>query len=825
MVDKSAKKTERSRKRRSFLFWVVSVLAVLGFVGMVFLAGFGLHFYLQLRKDLPDVAALKDYRPSLITTVYSDADKPIGTFYIEKRILLPLAEVPDLLVKAFIAVEDARFYQHNGIDLQGISRAFWANYRAKHITQGGSTITQQLAKTLFLSPERKMRRKLKEMLLAMDIEQRFSKDEVLELYLNQIYFGAGAYGVEAAAQTYFGKPAGALTLGEMAVLASLPKSPSRFDPFKRPEEALARRAVVLSRMESEHFITAEDRNAAEAEPLKLAEKEICRDVNAYFIEHVRRYLMERYGSQKLYQSGLEVYTTMNQEMQQAATVAVRTGIRAYDKRHGYRGPLGTASGDVPPPDGQLDEAQASRGDATESPLAICVDQILEGVVTKVAAKGAWVGVRGEQGFLPFEGLKWAKEGVPLDRSGDPDRVRWIEPKHPADVISPGDRILVRVHPFDAELDAFPLSLEQEPEVQGALLALNPGTGEIKAMVGGYDYEKSEFNRAVQAKRQPGSAFKPIIYGAAIEKGFSPASIIIDTPVIFQDPNMEEKWKPANYSERFYGPTRLRVALAKSRNVVTVKLLQKVGIGHVINFAQRIGITSPLAMDYSLALGSSVLTLQELTAAYGVFANGGQRAQPYFIRKILDYDGNVVEENHPPVVDGIDPDLAYIVTNMLEDVVKYGTGREMKELGRPTAGKTGTTNNFLDALYLGFVPDLVAGVWVGYDDMRPLGQSESGSKAAGPIWLSFMKEVTRDWEKKPFIAPPGVIFVKVDAETGLLPSTGSESSYLECFKEGSEPREFAPVKSAKEVDFFEMDSRSIGSLPEHSPSRPSESDLL
>ncbi len=825
MIGKKAKKTEGLKKRRSFVFWAVSLVGVVGFVGMVFLAGFGLHFYLQLRKDLPDVNALKDYRPSLITTVYSDVDEPIGSFYIEKRILVPLTEIPDLLVKAFIAIEDARFYDHTGIDLQGISRAFWANYRAKQITQGGSTITQQLAKTLFLSPERKMRRKLKEMLLAMDIERRFSKDEILELYLNQIYFGAGAYGVEAAAQTYFGKPAGALTLGEMAILAALPKSPSRFDPFKRPEEALVRRAVVLSRMESEHFITGEQRQSAQDEPLKLAEKEICRDVNAYFVEHVRRYLMDRYGSQKLYQSGLNVYTTLHQEMQQAATVAVRAGIRDYDKRHGYRGPLGRASADVPPADGQTDAAPPRAGDPTESPLAICVDQILEGLVTKVAAKGAWVQVRGETGFLPFEGLQWAKKGVPLDRSGDPDRVRWIEPKRPADVVRVGDRVLVKVHPYDPKLDMYPLSLEQEPEVQGALIALDPGTGQIKAMVGGYDYEKSEFNRAVQARRQPGSAFKPIIYGAAIEKGFSPASVIIDTPVIFQDPNMEEKWKPANYSERFYGPTRLRVALAKSRNVVTVKLLQKVGIGHVINFAERLGITSPLAMDYSLALGSSVLTLQELTAAYGVFANGGKRTEPYFIRKILDYDGQVIEENHVRVHDGIDPDLAYVVTNMLEDVVKYGTGHQMKELGRPSAGKTGTTNNFLDALYIGYVPDLVTGVWVGYDDMRPLGQSESGSKAAGPIWLSFMKEATKDWEKKPFIAPPGVIFVKVDEETGLLPSAGSESTYLECFRKGTEPREYAPVKGAKEVDFFEMDSRSVGAMPERAPSRPSASDLL
>lgn len=815
---------KRARRNSKRFRWVLAAALFLLILSVSVAGGLGFHYYLEIRKDLPDISQLKDYRPSLITKVYSDSGEVIGQFFIEKRVLVPLSEIPDLLIKAFLAIEDARFYQHGGIDLQGISRAFWANLRAKQIAQGGSTITQQLTKTLFLSPERTIRRKVKEMILALEIEKRFTKIEILELYLNQIYFGEGSYGVEAAADTYFGKHANALSLPEMALLAGLPKSPNRFDPFKNPETARTRRSVVLARMQGERFITPAERLAADEEPLRLKEKEKCRDASAYFVEHVRRYLMEEYGSRKLYQSGLEVHTTLNLDMQRAATEAVRKGLRRYDRRHGYRGPLGTVSLDAleqeqEPAAGEISEAAAP---SAETVKPLCVDDVVEGLVVEVDEKGAWVRVLGEKGFLPFEELKWATRAVPQENTSDPDQVEWIEPKTPMDVLSLGDRILVRVIKSDpvAEPPVLRLSLEQEPKVQGALIALDPATGEIKAMVGGYDFEKSEFNRAVQARRQPGSAFKPIIYGAAIRKGFSPASIMIDTPIIFKDPELEERWKPANYSEKFYGPTRLRVALAKSRNVVTIKVLQKVGIGPVADFAETLGIASPLAKDYSLALGSSGVTLLELTSAYAVYAAQGKRAEPMFIRQILDYDGNVIEEHKPVVEEALDPNVAYIVTSMLEDVVQHGTGRQMLQLGRPSAGKTGTTNNFLDALYIGFVPDLAAGVWVGHDDMRTLGKWETGAKAAAPIWLSFMKEATRTRERLPFPAPPGILFVKVDKETGLLPSATTQESYFECFRKGSEPHEYAPVKKVTEADFFDMDSNSFRSpVPGGPPDAP------
>ncbi len=769
--------------------------------------GVGFHYYLKFQRGLPDVSILKDYRPSLITTVYSDGGDVIGKFYIEKRILRPLKEIPDRLVKAFIAIEDARFYHHHGIDLQGITRAFWADLRAKQITQGGSTITQQLAKTLFLSPERKIKRKIKEVILALEIEKRFSKDEILELYLNQIYFGAGAYGVEAASETYFGKPVDELRLSEMATLAALPKSPGRFDPFKHPEDSKARRSLVLARMYAEHFITREQMEEAKAEPLQLRKKEEDHNDAAYFVEHVRRYLLDQYGSSRLYESGLDVYTTLNLPMQRAAVKSVREGLRAYDKRHGYRGPIEHIKLDTLGWDVQS-RLSDQKGEKTE---ALSAGKISDGLVVEADEKEAWIWVEGEMGFLPFDEMKWARRSVKDPTPENPDRIRWAEPKNVLDVVVPGDRVLVRILSYDAELGAYRLALEQEPEVQGALISIDPATGEVKAMVGGYDFKKSEFNRAIQAKRQPGSAFKPIIYGAAMEKGFSPATVIIDTPVIFQDPTMEKKWKPANYSERFYGPTRLRVALAKSRNVVTVKLLQKVGIRNVVNFARRLGIESPLAKDYSLALGSSVLSLEELAAAYSVYDNHGMRARPYFIRRVVDYDGKVIEENQPSLEKALDPETAYIVTNMLEEVVRHGTGRQMKKLGRPSAGKTGTTNNYLDALYVGFVPDLVTAVWVGFDDMRTLGKGEFGARAAGPIWLAYMKAALKDREKLPFTVPPGITFVRVDKKTGLLPSGGGKT-YFDCFKAGREPHEYAPVKKAQGTNFFDLDSRSLQPAP-------------
>jgi len=795
---------KRPAKKKRWFRWMITGLVLLLVLVLSAAAGAGFLLYTQILHELTDVSKLKDYRPSLITTVYADNDEVAGKFYIERRILLPFSEIPDILVKAFIAIEDARFYQHGGIDFQGISRAFWANLRAKQITQGGSTITQQLAKTLFLSPERTIQRKIREILLALQIEKRFSKKEILELYLNQIYFGEGAYGVEAASETYFGKHVKDLSLSEAAMLAGLPKAPAHFDPYKEPDSALKRRSMVLVRMYGEHFISKDQMRAADAENIVLKKREKYQDVSAYFIEHVRRYLMERYGSQELYRSGLEVHTTLNLTMQRAAFQSLREGLMEYDKRHGYRGPIGhgSASGEESkkPLEAPLSRPQESR--------SVRVNDILEGTVADLDGKGAWVLTEAGKGFLPLEGLQWAGSAVRKKDPSDPAKAVWIKPKSLEDILSQGDRILVRVVRSVPGSSGLFFSLEQEPEAQGAVICMQPSTGEIKAMVGGFDFEKSEFNRAVQSRRQPGSAFKPLIYGAAMEKGFSPATIIIDAPIIFDQPGMPEKWKPSNYSEKFYGPTRLRVALAKSINVVTVKLLQRVGVRNVVDLAKRLGITSPLDKNYSLALGSSGVTLQELTSAYSVFANQGRRAEPYFIRRITDYDGKVIEQREPSNEDAVSSDVAYIMTSMLEEVVRNGTGWKMQELGRPSAGKTGTTNNFQDALYIGFVPDLIAGVWVGYDDMRSLGNGETGARAAAPIWLSFMRKATLNSERMPFPVPDDVVLVKIDSKTGLLPSSENQETYFECFRKGSEPREYASSKHTEGNDFFEMDSGSV-----------------
>jgi len=795
---------KRPAKKKRWFRWMITGLVLLLVLVLSAAAGAGFLLYTQILHELPDVSKLKDYRPSLITTVYADNDEVAGKFYIERRILLPFSEIPDILVKAFIAIEDARFYQHGGIDFQGISRAFWANLRAKQITQGGSTITQQLAKTLFLSPERTIQRKIREILLALQIEKRFSKKEILELYLNQIYFGEGAYGVEAASETYFGKHVKDLSLSEAAMLAGLPKAPAHFDPYKEPDSALKRRSMVLVRMYGEHFISKDQMRAADAENIVLKKREKYQDVSAYFIEHVRRYLMERYGSQELYRSGLEVHTTLNLTMQRAAFQSLREGLMEYDKRHGYRGPIGhgSASGEESkkPLEAPLSRPQESR--------SVRVNDILEGTVADLDGKGAWVLTEAGKGFLPLEGLQWAGSAVRKKDPSDPAKTVWIKPKSLEDILSQGDRILVRVVRSVPGSSGLFFSLEQQPEAQGAVICMQPSTGEIKAMVGGFDFEKSEFNRAVQSRRQPGSAFKPLIYGAAMEKGFSPATIIIDAPIIFDQPGMPEKWKPSNYSEKFYGPTRLRVALAKSINVVTVKLLQRVGVRNVVDLAKRLGITSPLDKNYSLALGSSGVTLQELTSAYSVFANQGRRAEPYFIRRITDYDGKVIEQREPSNEDAVSSDVAYIMTSMLEEVVRNGTGWKMQELGRPSAGKTGTTNNFQDALYIGFVPDLIAGVWVGYDDMRSLGNGETGARAAAPIWLSFMRKATLNSERMPFPVPDDVVLVKIDSKTGLLPSSENQETYFECFRKGSEPREYASSKHTEGNDFFEMDSGSV-----------------
>jgi penicillin-binding protein 1A len=753
----------------------------------------GYAFY-RVTRNLPQISSLRDYQPSIVTTIYADDGTPIAEYYLERRIVVPLEQIPQTLINAFVAAEDSRFFEHEGIDFFGILRALWKNIRARGIVQGGSTITQQVTKSLLLTPERSLTRKLREAILAYRIEKHLSKEEILFLYLNQIYLGYGAYGVEAAAQNYFGKSLQQLNLAECALLAGLPQAPSRYSPHSHPQRAKERQVYVLNQMVADGYISADQAAEALAYTLDIKDK---KDWNIggvpYYAEHIRRYLEEKYGQEVLYRQGLKIYTAVNIGFQKAAQQAIIEGLHDLDKRQGYRGPLGhLRSEQIEPFFQELKESSKTNG--------LKQGDVTKGVVTRVLGKEKRVMVRLADGLgiLPLEKMEWA-------RKPDPEiAYNAVKVRNPAKVLAVGDIILVRLLEHDESNGGWLLALEQEPEVQGALLCMENATGYVKAMVGGLDFNRSQFNRAIQSRRQPGSSFKPITYAAALDKGYTPATIIIDSPIIYSDDQMDWKWKPKNYKEKFYGPTLFRTALIFSRNVVTIKILRDIGVDYVIDYARRLGITSPLSRDLSLALGSSGVSLLELTNSYSVFANQGELVSPIFITKIVDRHGNVLEEYKPQRERVLDKDTAYLMTHLLQEVVKFGTGWRARAIKGPTAGKTGTTNNLQDAWYIGFTPFYVTGVWVGFDDDRTLGKYETGSRAASPIWVAFTKQIL---EKKPirvFSVPENVVFAKIDARTGLLAKPGDANAIFEAFKEGT-----APTKTSEDTiptvdDFYKGD---------------------
>jgi penicillin-binding protein 1A len=784
------------KKRRGFfarlLRWVLWLLFIAMLVGAAALGG--IYFYLS--KDLPQIASLTEYRPPIITTVYSDDNRKIGEFYRERRIVIPLSDIPKPLTEAFIAAEDARFFKHQGIDFPSIIRAFFKNLEAGTIVQGGSTITQQVTKSFFLTPERSYKRKIKEAILAYRIDKTFSKAEILYLYLNQIYLGHGAYGVEAAAENYFGKSAKELNLAECAILAGLPQAPSRYSPFRNAERAKQRQIYVLNRMVTEGFIT----NIQATEAINT-ELDIKPRRNWYiekvpvYTEHVRRYVEKKYGPEVLNEQGLKIYTAVNIEMQKAALEEIRIGLRDLDRRQGYRGPLKRLRNEE-----IEDFAAGLDAKLFETPLA--PGQVVEGVVIQVDTAEDLVIVRigSHQGIIRLEDMSWA-------RKPDPEVAFYkVRVRNPGDVLSVGDVVSARVKEKLPDGERWELSLEQEPIVEAALLCIEAETGNVKVMAGGKNFHESQFNRAVQSRRQPGSAFKPIIYAAALDKGYTPATTIIDSPIVFQSDDMDFKWKPKNYEEKFHGPKLFREALAKSHNVITIKILQDIGIDYCISYARRLGITSHLDKDLSLALGSSGVSLLEMVKAYSVFANQGYLVEPVFIQKIVDRDGVVLEEAATVREKVLEKNTAYIMTSLLEGAVQNGTGFRVKALKRPVAGKTGTTNNLFDAWFVGYTPRYITGVWVGFDAESSLGESETGSRAASPIWLGFMKEVLKDKSVKVFQVPEGVVFAKIDAETGLLPIPESKQTIFECFKEGTVPTEYTkkPDIVTDAEDFFKLD---------------------
>ncbi len=646
-----------------------SIIAYLALTAAAVAIGSTIGFLIYSAWDLPEVHALENFKPSITTRVYSGSHTLLAEFFVENRTPVRLDDVPDILIKALIATEDRRFYSHHGIDFQGIFRAFIRNVRARRIIEGGSTLTQQLAKVLFLTPERSYIRKIKEMVLALKIEQRYTKREILGLYLNQIYFGSGAYGIEAAARTYFGKPAKELTLAECAMLAGLPRSPKYYSPFRSPESARRRRAHVLRRLVETGAISSEQEAEANSAPLP-AEPALRRDGPTpapYFVEYVRQKVEERFGASILYSGGLNICTSIDDRLQDFAEQAVQNGLERMER-------------------------------------------------SRRRAK---------------------KKGPPL---------------------------------------------------QAAIVALDPATGHILAMVGGRDFRKSQFNRAWQALRQPGSAFKPIVYAAAIQQGYSATDLLSDTPLSIRIDN-RKVWSPDNFTKTYQGDVTLRKALTLSLNVPTVRLLSAIGIDRTIRFARSLGVRSPLKAVLPLALGSSDVTLLELTSAYAVFDNSGIRLAPAAILSITDSSGRALYVNNTIPSQAMRPETAYIITNLLQGVVERGTGWRAKALGRPVAGKTGTTNNYRDAWFIGYTPTLVSGVWVGYDDQRSLGPKATGSRAALPIWLNFMKKATDGEAPLDFTVPPDIIFRNIDPRNGLLSTEKCKRSLREAFVPGTEPRRY------------------------------------
>ncbi|MBS1849439.1 MAG: PBP1A family penicillin-binding protein [Acidobacteria bacterium] len=688
------------------------------------LAGTLTGLLLVYSTDLPQVEELERYRPSSVTELYDDHGRVIGTFALQKRVVASYDDYPPVLRNSLISIEDKDFYRHWGINVWRIVGAAYRDIQSGGRVQGASTLTMQLARNLFLSPDRSFHRKIQEALLAVQIERRFTKPQIFTLYANQIYLGHGVYGFEAASQYYFSKPAKQLTLQEAALLAGLPKSPTYYSPINHPDRALKRRNLVINALLEDGKITAAQANDLRNQPLEL---KLARDPNSlapYFVEEIRRYLENKYGSDQVHEGGLRVYTSLDMDLQRAANQAVLDGLAAYERRHGWKGRLenvlasGATLAAYRHPDWD-DDAE--------------INGYMHALVTEVSPGSATVKFGKYTAVLGPADAAWATKSI-------------------QDTLKPGDIVYVKVLALGADKKAH-VSLEQDSGAQGALVALDNATGAIKAMVGGRDFNLSKFNRATQALRQVGSSFKPYVYTAAIDQGASPNDIVLDAPVSF--PTASGPYTPHNYDEKFEGNITLRRALAQSRNIPALKLADKIGIKTVLDYTRRFGVTSNIPPYLPIALGAGEITLFEQTAAYSVFPNDGVRIAPHYITKVTDYEGRVLEEDFPEVKDVISARSARIMTSMLSDVVQHGTGIAANSLKLPLAGKTGTTNNFTDAWFMGFSPTLSCGVWVGFDEKRTLGAKETGARAALPIWMDFMKTALAGKDPGEFQPPPGV----------------------------------------------------------------------
>ncbi len=880
---------------------------LVGIFALTLISSAGLYLlYLSVKRSLPEIIQVQDYKPLLVSQVYDRNNKKFGEFFRERRALVPYTDIPKHVINAFLAAEDDQFFQHKGINLQALLRAAITNMRAGRNVQGGSTITQQVAKTLLLTNERTLSRKMRDILLALQMEKNLKKDEILYLYLNQIYFGQSAYGIEMAAQTYFKKSTKQLTVAEAAILAGLPKAPSDYSPVKNPSRAKERQIYVLNRMADVGFLTKAEAKDAIQLPLKVYLREDYEQMAPFYLETVRQLLIQQLGEEIILDQGVKVYTSLDLEAQKAANASMVKGLKELDRRQGFRGPLSnlTVETEVEEflskqkkklisesnpertilPDGTFAEIEwlatkknpkAVKVQTEKLPSFMKVDSTYEGIVLNVDDANGFVEVQlpEAKGLILFDSMSWARKPN-FEKKSELDLI-----KKPSQALKKGDVILTKIVKAEFQWDLtktkkgavlpdakayLALELDQEPLVEGSLLSIDQQTQDVLAMVGGYSFLRNEFNRTLQAARQTGSAFKALIYAAAIDKGYNPSTQIIDAPIIYKQAGTDEEgqgdekvWKPSNHGREFSGEITMRNALVKSLNIPAVKIMEDIGVPYATEFAHRLGIFSKLNPDFTLVLGSSSLTLYEMTKVFSQFGRLGVRTRPKMIKKVVDREGKVLveavslesrfleetkemedafEEKRKaflaktvvPTTEGladsdpkfvkpvnsfyfenaeqlIRPQTAYVITNMLKGVIEdpNGTGARAASLGREVAGKTGTTNGYVDAWFLGYTPNIATGVWVGFDKEKSLGRSEVGGKSALPIWLDYMKDAHRNLPMLTFPVPDGVKLVKIDSETGKLAHSASNRIVTQAYIDGTEPTA-AASRSEETTDHLKQD---------------------
>jgi penicillin-binding protein 1A len=775
-----------------FIAYTVGGIAVLSI--SVF-AGVALYLY-KLSQDLPDYGSLANYQPPITTRVYANDGSLIAEYARERRLFVPIESIPRRVIDAFLSAEDKDFYSHPGVDLNGVMRAAYSNFQ-NYMSKGGkrpegaSTITQQVAKNFLLTSEVSLERKIKEWMLAFRLEDAYTKDKILELYLNEIFLGSGSYGVAAAAYNYFDKSLDQLTIAETAYLAGLPKAPSNFHPVRQYKRAIERRNYVIDRMATNQFISDEDAKTAIAEDLipRFRPPGAQSPDAQYFAEEIRRWIQQNYGDQSLYDGGLAVRSTFDPTLQRFGVQALRTGLIGYDRRHGWRGPVSRVelSGDWQK---ALTEVPALH-DVTEWRLAAVL-----GFVGNEAVKIGFAD--GSEGKIPFAEVRWARKFITNERMGG-------EIRKLSEVVTPGDVVYVEALPKTPENpNTGAYTLRQVPKVNGGLLAMDPHTGRVLALVGGFSYYGSEFDRAWQAFRQTGSSFKPIVYAVALDQGYTPSSIVLDTPFVASQGQGLPMWRPDNYDENYAGPSTLRQGLEKSRNLMTVRIAADVGMDKVVEYSRKMGTSEKMLPVLANALGSTESTVVRMAQAYSTFVNGGKRVIPTLVDRIQDRHGKTIYRHDKRMCEGcnaeawqgqeepliasdadniLDPRTAYQITHMLEGVVERGTAMVVKSVGVPLAGKTGTTNDYKDAWFVGFSPNLTVGIYIGFDQPVSMGHGETGGHNAAPIFRDFMAEAVGKQPPVPFRVPPGIRMVRVDLKSGVASATGA---VLEAFKVGTEP---------------------------------------